>query len=72
MITARELRSRFGPTRRVQPRRLSHSIRYDAPGGALVRALCGALVHRDEHAHVREPSCPACQAALAEADALEL
>jgi hypothetical protein len=43
---------------------LSHYVVWDAPGGRLVRALCGLLIRRREHANA--PTCPTCAQLLAE------
>jgi hypothetical protein len=43
---------------------LTHYCLWDAPGKRLVRALCGVLIARRDHTN--EPTCPDCQAELAE------
>jgi hypothetical protein len=51
--------------------RLTHGCKYDAiPAGRnpFVRAWCGVLVKRAEM--VAFPTCPACQAAIREHDAI--
>jgi len=44
-----------------QPLR-THYCEWDAPGGQLVRTLCGVLIQR--RAHRNEPTCLACRTAL--------
>jgi hypothetical protein len=46
---------------------LSHYVLWDAPGGRLVRALCGLLIRRREHANA--PTCPTCAQLLAAREA---
>jgi hypothetical protein len=46
---------------------VTHYCQWDAPGGRLVRALCGILIRRREHANV--PTCPVCAKLLAEREA---
>ena len=46
---------------------LSHYVIWDAPGGRLVRALCGLLIRRREHAN--QPTCPTCAKLLAAREA---
>ena len=45
----------------------SHYCDWDAPGGRLVRTLCGVLIQRRAHATV--PTCPTCAQALARREA---
>lgn len=40
----------------------THYCDWDAPGGRLVRALCGQLMKRKSHAN--DPTCPNCRAGL--------
>jgi hypothetical protein len=56
------------PGRRT-PTPASHYCDWDAPGDRLVRALCGTLIRRRDHANA--PTCATCQAVLIEREAEE-
>jgi hypothetical protein len=43
---------------------VTHYVVWDQVGGRLVRALCGLLIRRREHAN--QPTCPTCAKLLAE------
>jgi hypothetical protein len=43
---------------------MTHYCDWDVPGKRQVRAICGELIQRRDHTN--EPTCPNCQAELAE------